>query len=131
MPNYNIKNIAIGLLKPHEETCPIHLQNLRDEIKKDGCVKDPIIVDKNTMVILDGHHRYNSLKAMNCKFCPCCLVDYQSDEIDVACWREGERITKEQVIAAGLSGKLLPQKTSRHLISNRPLGLNILLVDLE
>jgi len=125
MPNCQIKNIEIKLLKPHEEICPVHLQSLRNKIKKDGCVKDPIIVDKNTMVILDGHHRYNALKSMNCKFCPCCLVDYQSDEIGVACWREGEKIKKSQVLNAGLTANLLPPKTSRHLIPNRPVGMNI------
>jgi len=131
MPNYQIKNIAIGLLRPHEEICPIHLRNLRDEIKKDGCVKDPIIVDENTLVILDGHHRYNSLKMMGYNFAPCCLVDYQSGDIGVACWRAGESITKDEVLAAGISGELLPHKTSRHLIPARPVGLNIGLKNLE
>jgi len=131
MPNYQIKNIEIKLLKPHEEICPVHLRNLQNEIKKDGCVRDPIIVDKNTMVILDGHHRWNLLLSLGAEFCPCCLVDYQSDEIGVACWREGEKIKKEQVIAAGLTGKLLPQKTSRHIIPARPLGLNIPLDELQ
>lgn len=124
MPKYNIKNILIGLLKPHEEICPVHLQKLSGQIKKDECVKDPIIVDGETMVILDGHHRYNALKSMSCKFCPCCLVDYQSDEIGVACWRDGEKVSKDEVLAAGLSGKLLPQKTSRHIIPDRPIGVN-------
>lgn len=85
MLNYQIKNIAIGLLKPHEEICPVHLRNLTAQIKKDGCVKDPIIVDKDTMVILDGHHRYNLLKLSGYNFVPCCLVDYQSDDIGVEC----------------------------------------------
>jgi hypothetical protein len=131
MPKYQIKNIAIGSLKPHEEICPLHLKNLRAEIKKDGCVKDPIIADKNTLVILDGHHRWNSLLSLGAAFCPCCLVDYQSGEIGVACWRAGEKISKKEVLSAGLSGKLLPQKTSRHLIPDRPLGLNIPLADLR
>jgi hypothetical protein len=123
--NYEIKNIQIKLLKPHEKINQDHFEKLRDEIKKDGLLKDPIIVDKNTLVILDGHHRYNSLLALGVKFCPCCLVDYQSDEIGVGCWREGETIVKSDVVAAAVSGKLLVPKTSRHFIPDRPVGLNI------
>jgi len=131
MPKYQIKNIAIKSLKPHEEVCPIHLKSLLAQIQKDRCLKDPIIVDKDTMVILDGHHRYNSLKLLGCDFIPCCLVDYQAPEIGVACWREGEKISKEEILAAGLSGKLLPQKTSRHIIPDRPIGIDIALSELK
>lgn len=131
MTNYQIQNIAIELLKPHEEICPIHLRNLMARIKKNECIKNPIIVDKGTMVILDGHHRYNSLKLMGYNFAPCCLVDYQSSDIGVTCWRDEEKISKNEVIAAGLSGKLLPHKTSRHIIPNRPFGLNIPLENLD
>ena len=131
MLKYQIKNIAADLLKPHEEVCSLHLKKLREEIEKDGCVRDPIIVDKDTMVILDGHHRYNSLKLLGCNFIPCCLVDYQAAEIGVICWREGEKISKEEILAAGLSGKLLPQKTSRHIIPDRPIGMDIALSELK
>jgi hypothetical protein len=125
MPNYQIKNIKISELKPHEQIQPDHLAKLREEIKKDGILKDPIIVDQNTLAILDGHHRYNSLKSLGYNFCPCCLVDYQSDEIGVGCWRGGEVIAKQDVLAAALSGNLLIPKTSRHLIPNRPLSIDI------
>ncbi len=130
MLNYQIKNIAIGSLKPHEQINTDHLAKLRAEIKNDGILKDPIIVDQNTLVILDGHHRYNSLKSLEYNFCPCCLVDYQSDEIAVGCWRQGETIAKKDVLAAGLSGSLLVPKTSRHIIPERPVGLNIPLAEL-
>ncbi len=131
MPKYQIKNIAIKSLKPHEEVCPIHLKSLLAQIQKDRRLKDPIIVDKDTMVILDGHHRYNLLKLLGCNFIPCCLVDYQATEIGVICWREGEKISKKEVLAAGLSGKLLPQKTSRHIIPDRPIGTDVALSELK
>lgn len=129
--NYQIKNIPIEALKEHEKICQIHLDKLVARIKKDGFINDPVIVDKSTMVILDGHHRYNSLKNLGCKLCPVCLVDYQSNDIEVGCWRTGEEITKSEVIAAGLSGKLLSPKTSRHIIPDRPTNLNIPLENLK
>ncbi|MFA6376856.1 MAG: ParB N-terminal domain-containing protein [Candidatus Paceibacterota bacterium] len=131
MPHYEIKKIEIDSLKPHEKFSLEHFEELRMEIKKDGVLKDPIIVDKDNLVILDGHHRYNALLSLGAKFCPVCLVDYQDEAIGVACWRENEKITKKEVVAAGVSGKLLPVKTSRHHIPDRPTGLNVPLSELQ
>ncbi|KKR88535.1 MAG: Transcriptional regulator [Candidatus Gottesmanbacteria bacterium GW2011_GWA2_41_12] len=49
------------LLKQHEKIRNNRLKQLVREIRNDGYIKDPIIADENTMIILDGHHRYNSL----------------------------------------------------------------------
>lgn len=125
MTEYEIKNINIDLLKQHEMVIECHLERLLAEIKKDGCIKDPIIADKNTLVILDGHHRFNALKRLGAKFCPVCLVDYASDKIKVGCWRKGEAVTKKKVIAAGMTGKLFLPKTSKHEIPDRPRGIGI------
>lgn len=56
-----IKN---SLIKPHENFSPDHFQELRQQIIHDGLIKSPIIVDKNTMILLDGHHRFNVLKSL-------------------------------------------------------------------
>jgi len=125
MAEYEIKNIDINLLKQHEMIIECHLERLSLEIENDGCIKDPIIVDKNTMVILDGHHRYNALKRMGAKLCPVCLVDYKSKKIKVGCWRKGETVTKDQVINAGTSGNLFVPKTSKHEIPDRPRSLMV------
>jgi len=131
MDQYEIKNIDINSLKQHEMVIECHLERILAEIKGDGCIKDPIIADKNTMVIVDGHHRYNALKRIGAKYCPVCLVDYKSNKIKVGCWRKGERVTKDQVISAGLSGNLFVPKTSKHEIPDRPLGINIPLDNLR
>jgi hypothetical protein len=49
-------------------------------------VRDPLIVDQDDYVILDGMHRFSSLKSLECRFVPCCLVDYQSPKIKVGAW---------------------------------------------
>jgi hypothetical protein len=117
-------------LKEHEEVSLDYLLQLKREIKKDGFLKDPIIVDKNTNIILDGHHRFNSLKQLNCTKILAYFVDYTSPKIKVKNWRRGKKIMKKDVIKAGLTGEKLPVKTSKHIIPNRPLNLNILLKNL-
>ena len=108
--------IKIEELREHEEIRPDYLEELKNEIISDGILKMPIAVDKNTYIILDGHHRLHVLKRIGCKKIPVILVDYQSQEVQVVTWREGENITKEIIIHTALTGRRMPPKTSKHMI---------------
>src|SRR4030042_1479877 len=108
--------IKIEELREHEEIRPDYLEELKNEIISDGILKMPIAVDKNTYIILDGHHRLHALRKMGCKKIPVILVDYQSQEVQVVTWREGENITKEIIIHTALTGRRMPPKTSKHMI---------------
>jgi hypothetical protein len=108
--------IRIEELKEHEEIRPAYLEELKDEIVSDGILKMPIAVDRKTYIILDGHHRLHALKKIGCNKIPVILVDYQSPEIEVIPWREGETITKEMIIHTALTGKRMAPKTSKHMI---------------
>jgi hypothetical protein len=103
-------------LKEHEEIRPDYLEELKNEILSDGILKMPICIDKSTCIILDGHHRLQALKKLGCKRIPVVQVDYQSPNISVIAWREGETMTKEKIIDTALSGKRMPSKTSKHMI---------------
>ena len=103
-------------LREHEEIRPEYLEELKNEIISDGILKMPIAVDKNTYIILDGHHRLHALRKIGCKKIPVILVDYQSQEVQVVTWREGENITKEIIIHTALTGRRMPPKTSKHMI---------------
>ncbi len=112
----DIVYIGIEELREHEEIRPHYLEELKNEILSDGILKMPIAVDRNTYIILDGHHRLHALKKIGCKKIPAILVDYHSEEIQVIPWREDEKITKEMVIQTALSGKRMAPKTSKHMI---------------
>ena len=56
---------------------------------------------------------------------PCIFVDYHHKSITVTAWRKGERVTKRDVLRAGVTGKLLRPKTSRHMIPDRPINIKI------
>ena len=103
-------------LKEHEEIRPEYLEALKNEIQSDGILKMPICIDKNTCIILDGHHRLQALKRLGYNKIPCVLVDYQSENIGVIPWRAGETITKETIIDMALSGRKMSSKTSKHMI---------------
>ena len=74
--------------------------------------KTPIIVDRGTNVILDGHHRFAAADKLGLGLIPAILVDYPDSEISVSSWRSGIEIGSDDVIKAGVSGRLLPSKTS-------------------
>ncbi|MCC5998836.1 MAG: ParB N-terminal domain-containing protein [Thermofilum sp.] len=119
IPSANKHSIVlnfIGDLRPHEECDRSRLEILLSSIMNDGVLKKPIAVDEKTWVILDGHHRCMALKCLGCKYIPCVMFNYKSPLIFVKSFRDGKPIPKEQVLNAGLSGKLFPPRTTKHLV---------------
>ena len=102
-------------VKPHEEVNSKYLDELLKEIVFDGMLKLAIAVDRDTNIILDGNHRYNVLRRLGARKIPAVLVDYCSTCITAESWN-GQKITKETVVQAGLSGNKLPPKTSKHMV---------------
>ena len=78
--------LDIGSVHHHEELIPDLLEELVREIRRDGFLKHPIIVDEETLVVIDGSHRVEALRALGCKFVPACLVRYGDPRISVGCW---------------------------------------------
>lgn len=111
-----IQKIEIRKLNPHEQIIEENLKKVLTSLKVEKRLKEPIIVDEETKVILDGHHRAKAFILFGLEEIPCRLVDYQSDEITVEPHQGGE-IKKEEVIEKGLSDELFPPKTSKHKIS--------------
>ena len=112
--------IEVSKLLPHEEIKQKKLRKLIDLVKKRGGLYDPILVDRETKILLDGHHRYNTALHLGLKFIPGIEVDYLEDEsIQVESWsgKEEMKITKESVLSMAKSGNLFPPKTSKHSIS--------------
>jgi len=84
--NLHITMLDISNLHLHEETIPNLLDKLAQSITLDGCLKHPVIVDKASLVVLDGMHRVAALEKLECKRIPVCLVDYKNPAITVGCW---------------------------------------------
>lgn len=129
---FDVEIVRLNDLKHHEEIHNDHRDELLSEIKKDGFVKNPIIVDKRSMIILDGHHRATILEELGYTSIPVCFVDYDNDaQVQVGSWRDDEHVTKPDVIWAGLTGNKLKAKTSKHEIKHRPANINVSLETLR
>lgn len=82
----NIRILPLNSLLPHEKVIEEGVEKLRNEILSDGIQKDPIIVEKDTFVVLDGTHRLNALKMIGIEYAVCYLVPYSLGGIRVERW---------------------------------------------
>ena len=108
--------LPIELLRPHEQTSKGLVDQLAEEIERDGFLRKAILVDRETLTVLDGHHRIEALRKLRCRKIPCLLIDYLSPRIEVRGGSGEKSILKEQVVEAGIRGRLMPPKTTRHLV---------------
>jgi hypothetical protein len=113
--------VDIKTLRPHEEVIAEKVNQVKRDILSRGYVKYPVLVDLKTFVILDGHHRVEALKQLGFDKAPVFFVDYSKSYIIVKSFRKDFNVTKQLVVEAGLSNRLLPPKTSRHILVRIPL----------
>jgi len=66
-------------VKPHEETDKARLRMVRESIGLSRTLFKPVIVDRQSYTIIDGHHRYRSILSMGHKTIPVVLADYEKD----------------------------------------------------
>lgn len=125
--------LPVDALAPHEEVDPERLDELAAQIREDGFIKEPIVVDAEHRIILDGHHRYAALKKLGCRRVPAYVVDYDSDAVEVTLWDGAavDGVSKEQVIQRGVSGDRFPPKTTRHVFDPAPPRKQVPLDDLR
>ena len=126
--------VPVAWLKPHEEIKEKNRDKLLEMTKRWGGYTKPLLVDKQTGTILDGHHRHSIAKVLQLKQVPALCVDYLNDDsitLDVwpGCGRDA--LTKAEVIEMALSGACFPPKTSRHTLSDHSPPIFVPLATLE
>ena len=110
-----IVSIKIENLKPHEHTSPKRVREVIAMIKKAGEFTTPILVEKTSNVILDGHHRVLAMKKLGYKEIPARLVDYGAVQVSLRHKNLSSKIIKEIVLYLACRNIILPQKTTRHV----------------
>mmetsp|Transcript_47764 Transcript_47764/g.51627 ORF Transcript_47764/g.51627 Transcript_47764/m.51627 type:complete len:792 (-) Transcript_47764:121-2496(-) len=118
-----VTNVDIDWLKPHEMVVNQDRVNaLVDAIGRWGAYRKPLLIDRDSGSILDGHHRYFAALELGLKKVPAALVDYHEDDsISVELWPGDHGVTsisKQDVIDMCLSAGVFPPKTSRHTFAH-------------
>jgi len=111
----------ISELKEHEQIDPFHLEELKSELVRDGYQRDPITVDANYKVILDGHHRVKILRTLGCLRIATHYVDYLNDaNVRVKAWypvvMDSEMDLLRLLRASGINLDIEAPSNSGHLI---------------
>lgn len=124
------KLIRIESLRPIEKINPRHYLGIEREIDESGVMLRPLIVDKVTLAVLDGSHRYAFLLKHGYESAPVLLCDYDDESIFVGT-HLGHRfefdsrkwISKKHVRATAISGQLYEPRTTRHFFPFRKTDL--------
>ncbi|HVB11576.1 MAG TPA: hypothetical protein VNE86_00485 [Nitrososphaerales archaeon] len=78
--------VPIDEITPHEQTVPSLLQIVRNDMKRTGFQRDPILVDEKTHLALDGMHRIESLRLLKAKYALCAEYNYFDGAIKLERW---------------------------------------------
>jgi len=127
-----IKLEDVEKLHIHEEVIPDILRKLTEEIRAEGYIKHPVIVDSKTLVVLDGMHRLAAIKNLGCRFIPVCLADYDNPNILVGCWCRviNHSSDLEKLVGAvremGFTVEECQRETASKLVSERKAAISII-----
>ena len=131
----NLSIESIDRVRIHEEIVPELLDELVGEIKSSGTVRDPAIVDSNTLVVLDGMHRVAALRKLGCRYLPACLVDHQNPSVRVGCWYRTIRgeVSESKFLdlfrLLGLGVEPAPSETASRALDGRQASAALLTKD--
>lgn len=125
--------MSLSGLKSHESVSQKRLKVIISKIRADGVFRNPVVVENQELIILDGHHRVAALKKLGAKKIPAYLVDYHSPDIRIYLRRKNllSGLIKECVIRTVLMGRVFPPKTTRHVFSDKPKRVSISLEKLR
>jgi hypothetical protein len=120
----------IGSVLPHEETINELSSRLAEQIRADGFQRDPIIVDRENHVVLDGMHRLRALRDLGARHIVCHLVDYSSPEIRLERWArllkgvKGENLQK--ILKSSRIDRRVSLKEAIELVDGRSTPVAVL-----
>ena len=102
MTGYDITLIEIARLRPTEEVDAAHVARLATDLQRDGCLRQPILVERTSLAILDGHHRYHAAMRLGLSRIAAILISYGDPRLSLLSW-SARQFTPEEVIRAAES----------------------------
>ena len=107
--------IDIDTLNPHEKIIEEKKISLVKFIKsyESYYIISSIVCCHETLLVIDGHHRYFALKELGFKKVPVTLIDYKSDSIRTGIMNP---LDKKFIVDVGKSSTLLEPKSTEHAV---------------
>lgn len=130
----DIEIVELAELRPHEQTLPERVETMTNKLQRNDFFHKPILIDRKTMTILDGHHRHQASLRLGLLRVPAICMDYLVDErITVEPWRPEElpSLAKQTILSHAQTGKLMKPKSSKHIVAFELPALEVPLSDLR
>jgi ParB-like chromosome segregation protein Spo0J len=107
--------LCVSKILPHEEVVIERMDKLVEYLTslKPYIIIPSILICSKTNMIIDGHHRFYALQKLGYEKVPITRINYDSNLIKT---HIEDTITKNNLLEAALSGKMLPPKSSFHHI---------------
>jgi len=114
-----LKLAELSELLPHEKVNEAHVTGLVVSIEKQQKFTTPVIIDKKTKLIIDGHHRYNAAIRLGLKIIPVYEVNYLQPRIIVQNGAvQNSYLSKKYVYQKAKEKNLLASKATIHLFES-------------
>ena len=111
----SLELVDTNLIFPHEKVIKKNSSTLTNFLKsfEDYIIISSILCCSKSMVIIDGHHRYFTLKKLGFKKIPVTKINYFSKSIIT---NKIEEYSKKEIIDNATSGNLMEPKSTSHKI---------------
>jgi hypothetical protein len=124
---WSVAMVPVERILPNEEYDARRLVEVLDSIERAGRWTVPIVLERASLAVMDGHHRLAAARALSFVRVPCVLLDYA--DVQVESRRPGIHVDGDEIIARSRARNLYPPKTTRHVFS-RPLPMCSIALDL-
>ncbi|MGH9547803.1 MAG: ParB N-terminal domain-containing protein [Terriglobales bacterium] len=114
-----LRFISPSELFPHEEVDNDNVTNIICSIQSSRKWIWPIIVEEDSLVVIDGHHRRAAAVSMKLSAVPCLMLSYNI--VAVRSMRQQYICAPNLIIANGKARNLYPPKTTKHEFPKLPI----------
>ena len=102
-----------ALLKPHEETIDMRLNDVIDLLLREQAWTRPICIEADSLCIMDGHHR--RLAAIHLGLAVVPVIAFTYGEVRLGSWIKDAQYDAEEIVERARCGRLLAPKSTRHV----------------
>lgn len=104
--------VRADAILPNECHYPEHAASLAETLRREQLWRIPIVLECNSMAVMDGHHRLQAALQLKLAYVPCLLLGY--GDVEVSATREGYLVTPQEIVRRAKAQDLYPPKTTRH-----------------
>lgn len=113
---YTLDLVPVSALKPSEQINLERAEALMHQIKDMGRWVRPLLIERDSKLVMDGHHRLFSAQKLGLVYVPAVQLSYDDPRLSVTRWADSSPMDYRDITQAALTDTLLAYKTTRHVL---------------